>query len=487
MFQRTTRKGSKRLLAMAAGATLAAAASSAMATFQYDLRFADGSHNLTLSQSGGTAQVQLWAQITSADSTFLNDSPSTDTMSIKSSNTGAGAFTGGGVGNIFLSDYFFVDPPQTQDGKVQDLNGDGINDRGGSTSNPTVDYIRYLAAKQTVGGYRAMPPDSTTGGRGGDPNHVSDSPPAPGLSQAVNANTWEWKIADFTINIGNLTAGGTTTFLPVSAQFTGQNSSYDLSYFNDSASLQSSSSGASVIKDTQLAPKGVTFTVGTVTTGPQLTDAGSHDGSTFGAPKTASPPNSVDVKVDPTLGDQTAPLPLGTELKILNSSNTTATITVKFRHRTTAETPPNSGLPNDPRSLGLISDVADVSGFADGTDKYVIWMTYDPASMVLKGLTEAAVAAAGDIHIDSQDGNGNWVNTVKLDHSGTPAFVGVRAYDAATDGLNVGEWGVDIANHAAWAIVDHASTFAVVPEPAALGLLGLASLGLLARKRNRKA
>ena len=50
----------------------------------------------------------------------------------------------------------------------------------------------------------------------------------------------------------------------------------------------------------------------------------------------------------------------------------------------------------------------------------------------------------------------------------------------------LGTWGVDTADHVVWAVVDHNSQFAVIPEPGTLALLAAGLLGLLAyawRKR----
>ncbi len=51
-------------------------------------------------------------------------------------------------------------------------------------------------------------------------------------------------------------------------------------------------------------------------------------------------------------------------------------------------------------------------------------------------------------------------------------------------GNYLGSWGVDTATHTVWAVVDHNSEFAVVPEPASMSLLLLG--GLLGLKRRRK-
>jgi hypothetical protein len=46
--------------------------------------------------------------------------------------------------------------------------------------------------------------------------------------------------------------------------------------------------------------------------------------------------------------------------------------------------------------------------------------------------------------------------------------------------LTLGDWGVNTASNTVWAVVDHNSDFAAVPEPGTLALLGVAwAIGLI--------
>lgn len=53
--------------------------------------------------------------------------------------------------------------------------------------------------------------------------------------------------------------------------------------------------------------------------------------------------------------------------------------------------------------------------------------------------------------------------------------------------MTLGDWGVNTANHTVWAVIDHNSDFAVVPEPGTLALLAVAAIGLLAYAWRRRA
>jgi len=149
---------------------------------------------------------------------------------------------------------------------------------------------------------------------------------------------------------------------------------------------------------------------------------------------------------------------------------------------------PNApGNPHFGQNPHLVADVVDLTGTSP--DVILVQMTYDPSSIP----NEALSAAAKNIFIVANVGTTAapvWVPTVDLN---TPipqpaAFDGVVnaafiANLAANPGGHLGEWGVDITTHTAFAVVNHNSEISVVPEPAALGLMGLSALGLVARRR----
>lgn len=76
--------------------------------------------------------------------------------------------------------------------------------------------------------------------------------------------------------------------------------------------------------------------------------------------------------------------------------------------------------------------------------------------------------------------NGNWVNAVDGNTGGTPNFV-LGAWNSS---YTLGTYGVDTTNNTTWAVLNHNSDFAVIPEPSTWLLLGFgAGLVLVFRKR----
>jgi hypothetical protein len=157
---------------------------------------------------------------------------------------------------------------------------------------------------------------------------------------------------------------------------------------------------------------------------------------------------------------------------------------------------------------GFVSDVLSLTGIGivdgrtkDGsvhTDTFVLQMTYDPLGVESRtGLSELAAAQSGLIQMDYLDmgldgvagtADDQWESAVLGNFgSGNDRFVGVGAWNGD---MTLGDWGVNVQTHTVWAVLDHNSDFAVVPEPSTLVLLVAAALGLAGyawRKRRRDA
>ena len=137
----------------------------------------------------------------------------------------------------------------------------------------------------------------------------------------------------------------------------------------------------------------------------------------------------------------------------------------------------------------LASDVLNLSGMSNGgsTDTFVLQMKYDPNELSGGLANESALAAGGAIHLAWLDSS-TWKNAILGNvgaNSGATNVQGSWA-DAGGGTMALGAWGVDIANDVVWAVVNHNSEFAVVPEPGTLVLFGAGLLGLVAyawRKR----
>ena len=129
-------------------------------------------------------------------------------------------------------------------------------------------------------------------------------------------------------------------------------------------------------------------------------------------------------------------------------------------------------------SPSLLSDVVDLSGMAlsgssGQTAPFVLQMTYNPVLLPGGAGNEGLWASEGGIYLGWLNPNTDiWQNAVLGNYgSSNDYFVGVGAWSGDT---TLGDWGVNTANHTAWAVVNHNSEFAVVPEPSTLVLLGVA-------------
>jgi autotransporter-associated beta strand protein len=166
-----------------------------------------------------------------------------------------------------------------------------------------------------------------------------------------------------------------------------------------------------------------------------------------------------------------------------------ADVSMSWRTRTSGETT-GSGTPR------LISNILDLDGVAivSGSgptalrDLFVLQMSYDDS---------AAPAGPTDIYLATLSG-GSWVNATATNTGNNASgaqlgYVGDFASFQTAYGTNlstyIGAYGVDLGTKKAWAVLNHNTEFAVIPEPTtlvagALGMLGIAFAGLR-RRRNK--
>lgn len=133
----------------------------------------------------------------------------------------------------------------------------------------------------------------------------------------------------------------------------------------------------------------------------------------------------------------------------------------------------------------LVSDVVKLDGVEAGT-VYVLAMSYDPTAPAIAG-AEEELAAAGKIYLGWWDG-ADWVNAV-LGNDGGLKDLQSPILGEWSGQTGLGQWGVDIENNVVWAVLNHNSEFAVVPEPATMAFLAIGGLAMagagLARRRRR--
>jgi autotransporter-associated beta strand protein len=146
---------------------------------------------------------------------------------------------------------------------------------------------------------------------------------------------------------------------------------------------------------------------------------------------------------------------------------------------------------------GLISDVLNLSGMSSNagghvqTDAFALQMTYSTSALDTR---ESSLAADGLIDLAWLNSTlnqpfGIWQNATMgnfgaglsgdVFHNYQGSWDTFAAANLVTDsnvGNFLGSYGVDIASRTVWAIVNHNSQFAVVPEPSSLILLAIGGL-----------
>lgn len=229
--------------------------------------------------------------------------------------------------------------------------------------------------------------------------------------------------------------------------------------------------------------------------------AAGNSSASFGAPLSAALPVSSTIYSGSTaLSSSTLagsagagqPPSLGTTAVLLRYANTSGNdtgVAMSWRTRTASEAALSE---NGTKSVGyLISDVVSLTGMTNGTigntatqtDPFVLEISYN--ELLLHG-KEAFSALNQGIHLAWNE-NGTWVNAV-LGNQGagnSPEFVN-RGYQAG-DELFLGRWGVNTTANTVWAVLNHNSEFAVIPEPTtwlAAGLV-LALFGFRQRQRQK--
>jgi hypothetical protein len=129
----------------------------------------------------------------------------------------------------------------------------------------------------------------------------------------------------------------------------------------------------------------------------------------------------------------------------------------------------------------LASDIVNLEGTAGSTfaDAIVLQLTYDEATAIALFGSEATARLGWFDPTTNQ-----WSLAVDGNTGGSPFFAGDGAYNPASDFV-LGRYGVDTASNTVWAVINHNSDFAVVPEPATSILVGLGLFLILNRLRAR--
>jgi len=163
----------KRKLALLAASAASICAMPARAALTYDLRFSDGTKQKDLSASSGPFTIELWGQVSGTNGSVTDESIEQSYVVLQSTEVTGDLFDGALASGIALAPY---NGTGYRNGTANNLTNDGVGDWG-SNSN--------LIANA---GYMFCRADTSVNGGGT-------------VGQSVNANTWEFRLATFTLNI----------------------------------------------------------------------------------------------------------------------------------------------------------------------------------------------------------------------------------------------------------------------------------------------
>jgi probable HAF family extracellular repeat protein len=161
---------------------------------------------------------------------------------------------------------------------------------------------------------------------------------------------------------------------------------------------------------------------------------------------------------------------VGTTATILAGTNSSSgsAQTVSMAWRTAAQA--DSGGP------GIISDVVHLTGMAytgsGQTAPFVLQMSYDT------GILPGDTAADDPLYLAwLNPATDTWQNAIYGDFGDNLGTYHDGPWQPGD--MTLGDWGVDSSTDTVWAVLNHNSDFAVVPEPATLILLAVGVVGLL--------
>lgn len=207
----------------------------------------------------------------------------------------------------------------------------------------------------------------------------------------------------------------------------------------------------------------------------------------FGSRVSASSiePGNPNPPLTGTALETTADILLSNDNLVANPS-----MTMSWRFRTAAEADASN-------QNAVLSDVIKIEGMDDGADIFVLQMSYTDDA--LGSLNENSIAVSGELRLGWKDGS-TWKTATAGNTIPGSTFAGAKSWadfvsDNSVNSSNLddflGYYGVDPSGSGGvvWAVLDHNSEFAVIPEPSTFVLGGLALLGFsgVALRRRRLA